>query len=550
MMPKQPLSGLCREAQMTPSAPHPALPPKRGEGMGLRFLPSPRFGGRAGWGATGFVVSVARNLHKALLVCLVLFPSAPACAQDEDDEERGAPEVAWNGMEYFRHKLHEADFKPLRSWNDFLSTNPERTVIVLVGPRSVQQFFSDRRTVIELQAMVANGAAILIATDQSTERTSLSDLFHVKITGEMVTANAEDCFRGKAYHPFVSKLPDFRGQEDSPTQMFQELSGAGEGALATNYPSVLQITSDRIRTMPLADYPGSARSAKRQLTGRVDLFAAGGFYQRGRYLALADHSIFLNQMLLATSDGTDLLNSNLAFTIDCIDWLKGPQKRDRCYFIEDGNVRTDFELKFPNVDDSDLERILKLMMFLEANGNGNRIIQMAQEENLFNSIITSFISSREIVRAVIIVLVCLSMFFALWLTIRNRAGPDPARALVTPELAAMIPKGDVLRQRFDSLHEVENIYEAARHLIRDFLAGMNAEPDEHGLPPKLVIEDGYADEEGLRRKLGRLWRIAYDSEPVKVTPESWKTIKEDLKEVLTDADDGWWKFVRRTKDEG
>jgi hypothetical protein len=275
------------------------------------------------------------------------------------------------------------------------------------------------------------------------------------------------------------------------------------------------------------------------------LFAAGGLYAQGRYLVLADHSIFLNQMLLASTDGVNRLNSNLEFTIACIDWLKGTQERDRCLFVEDGEVKTDFEIHFPEKDESDLAKILKLLTFLEANGNGNKIVAKLEDADFFNSLLRAHYSTREIIRTFIIILVCLSIFMLFWMTIRNRSGTDPARALVTPELAAMIPRGDVLHQRFDSLNEVENVYEAARQLIRDFLSGLDAEPDVGGLPPKLVIEDGYEDEDGLRRKLGRLWRIAYDGEPVKVAPATWGVIKQDIKDVLADADDGWWKFVKR-----
>lgn len=490
--------------------------------------------------------SACRNrLRFGLVALLLVFPTT-IFAQDEEGDDQ-IPEVKAEGMEYFRHKLHEAGLQPLSSWNDVLD-NPQRTVIVLVGDRSVQQFLNE-----SARTAVQNGAAILIATDQMTGP-NLANMFNIHITGDKVDANREDCFRGKSgqgkpFHPFVRPLKAWRGlEEDSPKQMFSQLDGAGDGALATNLPSILRITGKRFPAPePLAGYPFSAWRGKNEndkLTPENDLFAAGGFYVRGRYLVLADHSIFLNQMLLATSDGTDLLNSNLSFTIDCIDWLKTPN-RTRCLFVEDGNIKTDFELKFPDRKDSDLERILKLLMFLEANGNGNRIVEKAEEADLFNAIIGNYFPAREIIRVVLIALITLSILSVFWFTIRNRTTTDPARTLVTPELAAMIPKGDVLRQRFDSLNEVDNVYEAARQLVRDFLCGLNAEPDANGLPPKLLVEDGYEDEAGLRHKLGRLWRIAFDSEPVKVAPEQWTAIKEDLKDVLTDADDGWWKFTKR-----
>lgn len=492
---------------------------------------------------------------------LIVLCSAYGRAQDEPEEEERAPEVRADGMEYFRHKLHEAGMQPLQFWTE-VRNNPHRTVIVLVGDVSVRMFLTR-----EIQDAVRDGAAILIATDKSTQRTNLQAFLSLRVTGEKVDASPEGCFqgktgRGKPFHPFVRPFRAVRGlEEDSPKKMFHELGLTGADALATNHPSVLQVVPNRLPAPePLAGYPFNSWRGKDEndkLVPERDLFAAGGFYAGGRYLVLADHSIFLNQMLLAYSEDTGLLNSNLQFTIDCIDWLKG-EHRDRCLFVEDGEVKTDFELHFPEQNLTELQRMLKFMEFLETNGNGNRILRSVQDADILNPFSMAILSeklktpvnTRVIVRVVVIVLVCLSIFFLFWMTIRNRASTDPARLLVTPELAAMIPRGDVLRQRFDSLQEVDNVYEAARQLVRDFLSGMGAEPDARGLPPRLIIEDGYEDADGLRRKVGRLWRIAYDTEPVRVAPETWNTIKEDLKAVLADADDGWWKFVERRISEG
>ena len=72
--------------------------------------------------------------------------------------------------------------------------------------------------------------------------------------------------------------------------------------------------------------------------GRRDFFAASGKMGEGRFLVLADHSVFVNLMTLQFD------NANLAFTENCINWLKGDEERTRCLFVEDGEIRTDFKL--------------------------------------------------------------------------------------------------------------------------------------------------------------------------------------------------------------
>ena len=127
--------------------------------------------------------------------------------------------------------------------------------------------------------------------------------------------------------------------------------------------------------------------------------------------------------------------------------------------------------------------------------------------------------------------------------VRSRIRPDPARALVTPQLAALIPRHGALKQRFDGQLESNNIYEPVRELVREFMAGMDAEPDERGRPPEIVIEDGCENPVALRRRIMRLWSLGFGVEPVKVVPSQWSKLSVDLQEILHDADEGWWKFV-------
>jgi hypothetical protein len=469
-----------------------------------------------------------RGIFQLAIVGCFLFPRAMFAQEQEETGNQVV--IPSTGTELFRNEFFRAGIRPLRNLKDVLDV-PEQTIIVLLGENSVKHSLYNA----DIRRAVERGAAILIASDRTIW---LADLFGVQITGGELTAAPEDSHRGKIHRPFVRPYK-FWGEidENSPRAPFKSLEAAGQGALATNYTSVLRILPQRTRAHveALAGYPFSSSLIFNQFDPNRDHFAAGGTLEEGRFLILADHSVFVNGMVWCDD------NANFWFARDCVKWLAGKEEKNRCLFVEDGNIQTEFELVFPDTDDSLLNQILKAIPLFEK--HGNTLIHEAEKQNLFNQIILQSVGQRPIIRGVLLAFTAFVILACLLMFVRNRAGADPARTLVTPELAAMIPRGNVLQQRFTSLIESENVYEAARHLVRDFLSGMNAEPDEKGLPPKLEIEDGYIDEAGLRRRIARLWRIGFDSVPVAVALDDWPKLTRDLKEVLTDADDGWWKFV-------
>jgi len=60
-----------------------------------------------------------------------------------------------------------------------------------------------------------------------------------------------------------------------------------------------------------------------------------------------------------------------------------------------------------------------------------------------------------------------------------------------------------------------------------------------------MLTEAYFGEDRIdHRRIERIWQIGYGSKPAKVKPKELPEITDDLKEVLEDADNGWWKFVR------
>ena len=95
--------------------------------------------------------------------------------------------------------------------------------------------------------------------------------------------------------------------------------------VATNLPSYLRQTQDGLppgievlARLPPGCGPEADRNLADKLWGLLPrTFAVGGDVGRGRVLVLADHSIFINEMLLPPD------NDNFEFTDNCLEWLRG-----------------------------------------------------------------------------------------------------------------------------------------------------------------------------------------------------------------------------------
>jgi hypothetical protein len=477
----------------------------------------------------GCLRQLAPALHTSMLLavalCIVGQVSAQSLISSQVPEQRrddGAIVVKKNGSDAFRYLLDQQGIEPIGR-PDTNIDDPRNTIIILLGNS------------LDLDMAVVNavkgGASILIATDRRDDR--LSRYFDVNVTGAQVMAQPPDCF----YHeenPFVWPVKG-RRDDSARTVLFKDIDNKGETAIATERPSALH-WQGQLPLQPLAHYPRSAtfKGGAACETTR-DFFAVGGTLGAGRVLILADRFVFANWLILA------LDNANYDFACNCIEWLQGPNKKTRCLFVEGGDVQMNFRLPTLSRHDNLLEWVIKAALIAER--HGDRQVEKLEDDDFFNRLVQTRFSTRQIVRAVVIFMTLALVAVGFVRFVRGRARPDPARTLVTPDLAFLIPRGNVLRQRFQGLIDAENVYEPARRLVRDMMAGLGAGPDDQGRPPDIVIQDGQLDPGGLRRRIQRLWQIGFGHEPVLVRPEEWRKLTQELEEVLECADNGWWRFA-------
>lgn len=269
----------------------------------------------------------------------------------------------------FRRLLFELQFKPLESFDDLHVTPSEALLIVLGDPRCLSKLHFPQG----LRAFVEQGGAVLIATDYETNGEAgemLGRLTGFTVTGEKLvchSAHAEKNYDGSPYCPFVEPLADSPALQNSTTILGALAALVGVGTrpdlfrspqaendqqhlrVATNAPSRLTLYGrgwwlpsgiHRLAELPSECEPEAEipqRFSERGITilygkpfapkrdvfkteptqrGRP-LFAVGGTVGKGRVLVVADHSLFINRMMLPRD------NDNLEFTANCLHWLRG-----------------------------------------------------------------------------------------------------------------------------------------------------------------------------------------------------------------------------------
>ena len=242
------------------------------------------------------------------------------------------------GTHAFRRVMHDAELEPIGE-ADELWSQPANTILIVLGDVE-----GGLRKVVKndekLRQFLRDGGSLLVATDHHTEGV-LWNAVGVGIDGTFLEVDEASGYRHLTDFPFVQPVRSF----DPP--LFKGLT-----RIAANRPSYIKINGWRtflprrgpktelrllaelhsLRTVP--------RDASEKPVSKDQWpFAYGGDYGSGRVLVLADHSIFINDMMLQKD------NDNTQFAYNCVEWLAGPDgQRKQVLFIEDGVVRTDFDL--------------------------------------------------------------------------------------------------------------------------------------------------------------------------------------------------------------
>lgn len=451
------------------------------------------------------------------------------------------------GTHALRALLNEREIQPLNRVSDIArpGADPRRTLIIVLGDpswldRNLYPGFDSAKWV----DFLAKGGAMLIATDlASTSPNPWSTEFGFEITGELIRAtHPDDQYAGHENCPLVVPTP----------------AGQGKGLfevprrVATNNPSRIRIrNSSRFRT------PFGMWNYQSELTGlgaysprcrtesgdRIvplrDWFAVGGkAFTNGRLLVLADHSVFINHMMLRPDTG------NLEFAERCLDYLQeGRQRRrDRCLFIEDGEVVSDFKLRLAELPTGPPLPPLPVLVNATA-AAGNRAIAELQDRDHFNRLLVGDESRFPTSRLIRNVLGGLTISLVLFGFVRlwrggSRARPDPLMKTVNRPVKVGGP--DSLAQRREEQSAPANQREIARNVVRDWFREHGAETGS-----KPIIHGSFWQRRQINRELEALMAFASEEQHEAERPmrtREWHKLRARMVELNRLAHKGIWQY--------
>jgi len=476
----------------------------------------------------------------------------------------GQGKVDFKGSEVFRFALHKNDLQPISSVLAFRQMDFSRTMVVLTGNLNDLDWHFWGPT---LRPYVQNGGAVLIATDGPT-RPELWQSFGFQITGNLLSAAPEDCYKESPDRPFVRPSPSapaVRDALDIPS-LFADVPPRGASAIATDRPSEMIIDNRRLgfQIFKLARYPETAvRPGGRQpvepdrstfaLSIRPAVQNAADLKPRfgpGRMIVLADSGVFANGMMGVVEDpfqeeGYSFDNGNWAFANRTIQWLKGGHEKDRthCLFMQNGDVIDQFAIPIPQVPKPAAPKIPPEVVANILLNHANGIINEKQEQDVFNQTLLRRPGLNWFLRYFLGAMTLLFLFVAFrWLT-RAYRKTEPTTILTPAAQESLMPRGGVLRQRNAAQLEIGNLFEAARRRVRDRFDVLGGRPGPDGHMPPMLIANDHRDPNTLRQLVGWVWGIGYGESPVRVSPVEWDQLNITLERVTAQAARGDWSFA-------
>lgn len=265
------------------------------------------------------------------------------------------------GTHGLRALLKQMRLEPLTGKEEFqrqVLEDPQRILIVALGKGD----FLSSEIPNGLERFLRGGGAVLVATDREFDGPLQS--FGTLVTGDFVQS---DTALRHAYRELID-CPIVEPIADAKIPIFDGLT-----QVATNRPSYLHL-QDHGSLAPLARFPTACRVVQPEFPVEglgILRFAAAGQIGKGRLLVLADHSVFINDMLLQPD------NDNFDLTFRAISWLSD-SKRDRVLFVEDGEIVTNFNVSLKEPPPPPLPSDGEVIQAI------NRMLAGLDRENFYN----------------------------------------------------------------------------------------------------------------------------------------------------------------------
>jgi hypothetical protein len=467
-----------------------------------------------------------RSLRRAsvlltLLAGVLVFPGWHPSIHAQPIDNAKARRELLEGTDLFRRILHDKGCKPLKNFLELESDAKHSIFIVLGDLDSIA-----RMKFVDLGTFVRSGGAVLAASDRpfrnAKAQNQLLDVAGVVISHYLPRCNRLDsCYKKLTDCPFVDPISGSR------PFLFRTGDGANTEAeplrVATNIPSMLEVVRRRLPggIRRLARLPEGCYFAERPRTIGAEvppLFAVGGELEDGRVLVLADHSIFINEMMLPTD------NDNVEFTEECVDWLRGPKgQRKRVLFVDErGDIQTQFNIPLKSVN-IPIEEIARTIFERrnELLGDAERLVGRWEDENAFNRWLLNGLGwvgltpRRLLFLAMSFGALALVLYFT-YRGIRRRFRHETAVPVLAHAIARGLPVEPVAEQRHAELLQSGNLWEPASLMARRWFVRLGIERTGTE-EPAFVARGGWWQRRKVVGRLRRLWRLAGGRLPQRVS---------------------------------
>jgi hypothetical protein len=442
------------------------------------------------------------------------------------------------GTHVLRRILFDEGFTARESLDEIVEV-PEKSLLVVLG-----NLESLHRIPGGLRRFVEKGGAVLLASDRPIrDRESAAafiDLAGVSIAGNhLITPNFWECYQNREYCPFLLPAAGAR------VNLFIDAEGEPLKPIATNVPTQLLQRRLVAPLGALALLPANAQQETAEGLRAVEgwpVIVRGGPLGSGRAMVVADHSLFINEMMMPQDTG------NVEFAVNLIRYLR-EEKRDRLLFIDEGTVQTklDLPLQSPQLN---LEELLSLLysrkdvLLQEAE---RWIAKQEDDDNAFNRWVVSAIDRRFGWYPFLFgVVVAMTLGFALYaiyrLWIRERYGPDTSTPLLINAVAKVLPEKPLAEQRLESLLRQGDVREPLRQRARQWLASLGLEPPSSARAPlPALVAASWWSAWHYRSRLQRIWQMAAGQWPSRVQPRKLQEWQREMDGLEAAHRAGHWR---------
>jgi hypothetical protein len=400
-----------------------------------------------------------------------------------------------------------------------------------------------------LQQFISQGGAALIASDLPMSidaQRALMETSGVTITGfqwakpddpRKARMAQKEAYREIEYCPYVE--PYF--SHESERRLFQHPRQDRMVKVATNLPSTLEGGPLTLRVPPFAKLPDTTEFlVPRDHPNNISvwLFGVAGDVDAGRIIVLADHSMFINEMMNPTD------NDNIEFTANCLTYLRGDNnQRRRVLFVDNGKIYDKFPVS-PKAAPSDLLGRLAKGAEKKLDRVQDRLNEFDREDG-FNQKTWQLLSSvfRSPRQVFSLALILGTLFLLIYACYRVGIASVYKKEAALPSLARVVgqqgPPGTLLAMRHEGMVGAANITEAGRQLARDaFEAGGVAAPVPYREPAVTIKGVGWWRRLGLRRRVLQLWRLAFLNQPMHLAPHAVRALVAELEQLKADLKRG------------